>query len=134
MTVVSNCGVADKDRLINDNPNPNSNSNSTSAAQTQVNQKLQPSQESSSANKSASSPMSSNPGSSANYQTIAYPVAFGAGILSFLSPCILPLIPSFVAFITGMSIWPNKQKNFRQDIGTSRGHIEERRTFQRGFS
>ena len=129
MTVVSNCGVADKDRLINDNPNPNSNSNSTSAAQTQVNQKLQPSQESSSANKSASSPMSSNPSSSAR----AYPVAFGAGILSFLSPCILPLIPSFVAFITGMSIWPNKQKNFRQDIGTSRGHIEERRTSQRGF-
>ena len=26
-----------------------------------------------------------------------------AGILSFLSPCILPIIPSFVAFITGMS-------------------------------
>ena len=76
MTVVSNCGVADKDRLINDNPNPNSNSNSTSAAQTQVNQKLQPSQEYSSANKSASSPMSSNPSSSAR----AYPVAFGAEI------------------------------------------------------
>jgi cytochrome c-type biogenesis protein len=42
--------------------------------------------------------------SSADFQTIAYPVAFGGGILSFLSPCILPLIPSFVAFITGMSI------------------------------
>ena len=50
--------------------------------------------------------MSSNPSSSAR----AYPVAFGAGILSFLSPCILPLIPRFAAFITGMSIWPNKQK------------------------
>lgn len=31
-------------------------------------------------------------------------VAFAAGLLSFLSPCVLPLIPSYVAFITGMSI------------------------------
>lgn len=33
----------------------------------------------------------------------AIPIAFVAGLLSFLSPCILPIIPSFVAFITGMS-------------------------------
>ena len=31
-------------------------------------------------------------------------VAFGAGIASFLSPCILPLIPAYLAFITGLSI------------------------------
>ncbi|HUO52769.1 MAG TPA: cytochrome c biogenesis protein CcdA, partial [Gemmatimonadaceae bacterium] len=31
-------------------------------------------------------------------------VAFGAGLLSFLSPCVLPLIPSYVTFITGMSL------------------------------
>jgi cytochrome c-type biogenesis protein len=30
-------------------------------------------------------------------------VAFTAGLLSFLSPCVLPLIPSYVTFITGMS-------------------------------
>jgi len=30
-------------------------------------------------------------------------VAFGAGLLSFLSPCVLPLIPSYVTFITGLS-------------------------------
>jgi cytochrome c-type biogenesis protein len=30
-------------------------------------------------------------------------VAFTAGFLSFLSPCVLPLLPSFVGFITGMS-------------------------------
>ena len=35
--------------------------------------------------------------------TIGIPLAFVAGLLSFLSPCILPVIPSFVAFITGMS-------------------------------
>ena len=31
-------------------------------------------------------------------------IAFGAGLLSFLSPCVLPLIPSYVTFITGMSL------------------------------
>jgi cytochrome c-type biogenesis protein len=31
-------------------------------------------------------------------------VAFGAGVLSFLSPCVLPLIPSYVTFITGLSL------------------------------
>jgi cytochrome c-type biogenesis protein len=31
-------------------------------------------------------------------------VAFSAGLLSFLSPCVLPLIPSYAAFITGMGM------------------------------
>ena len=31
-------------------------------------------------------------------------VAFSAGAFSFLSPCVLPLFPSYLAFITGMSI------------------------------
>ena len=31
-------------------------------------------------------------------------VAFAAGLLSFLSPCVLPLVPSYVGFITGMSL------------------------------
>jgi cytochrome c-type biogenesis protein len=31
-------------------------------------------------------------------------VSFAAGVLSFLSPCVLPLIPSYVTFITGMSL------------------------------
>jgi cytochrome c-type biogenesis protein len=31
-------------------------------------------------------------------------VAFSAGLLSFLSPCVLPLVPSYVTFITGMSL------------------------------
>ena len=30
-------------------------------------------------------------------------VAFAAGLLSFLSPCVLPLIPSYVSFLTGLS-------------------------------
>ena len=31
-------------------------------------------------------------------------VAFTAGLFSFLSPCVLPLFPSYLSFITGMSV------------------------------
>jgi cytochrome c-type biogenesis protein len=31
-------------------------------------------------------------------------IAFTAGLLSFLSPCVLPLVPSYVTFITGLSL------------------------------
>jgi cytochrome c-type biogenesis protein len=34
---------------------------------------------------------------------IGYITAFLGGLLSFLSPCVLPLIPSYVSFITGIS-------------------------------
>lgn len=31
-------------------------------------------------------------------------VAFAAGIFSFLSPCVLPLIPSYLSFVSGVSL------------------------------
>ena len=31
-------------------------------------------------------------------------IAFGAGLISFLSPCVLPLIPGYVSFISGASL------------------------------
>jgi cytochrome c-type biogenesis protein len=34
---------------------------------------------------------------------LTYLGAFAAGILSFLSPCVVPLIPSYLSFITGVS-------------------------------
>ncbi len=37
-------------------------------------------------------------------QTVSYPAAFIAGLLSFLSPCVLPLIPAYFTFITGFSL------------------------------
>jgi cytochrome c-type biogenesis protein len=36
-------------------------------------------------------------------QQITYIGAFVAGLLSFLSPCVLPLIPSYITYITGLS-------------------------------
>ena len=34
---------------------------------------------------------------------LSFAVAFLAGIVSFLSPCVLPLFPSYVSFITGLT-------------------------------
>ena len=31
-------------------------------------------------------------------------IAFGAGLVSFLSPCVLPLIPGYISFISGASL------------------------------
>ena len=31
-------------------------------------------------------------------------IAFSAGVFSFLSPCVLPLLPSYLSFVTGMSV------------------------------
>jgi len=31
-------------------------------------------------------------------------IAFGAGLISFLSPCVLPLIPGYISFISGASL------------------------------
>src|SRR5918996_6389098 len=31
-------------------------------------------------------------------------VAFGGGIVSFLSPCVLPIVPGYLSFITGVSV------------------------------
>ncbi len=37
-------------------------------------------------------------------ETVTFPAAFAAGLLSFLSPCVLPLIPAYFSFITGLSL------------------------------
>jgi len=36
-------------------------------------------------------------------ENISFLMAFTAGVLSFLSPCILPLIPSYISYLTGLS-------------------------------
>ena len=38
------------------------------------------------------------------FSDVTYSVAFLYGLLSFFSPCVLPLIPSYFCFITGMSL------------------------------
>ena len=31
-------------------------------------------------------------------------IALGAGLISFLSPCVLPLIPGYISYISGSSL------------------------------
>ena len=45
-------------------------------------------------------------------ESVGLAVAFFAGILSFLSPCVLPLVPSYISFITGLSL---------EELGERRG-------------
>ena len=41
-------------------------------------------------------------------------IAFGAGLISFLSPCVLPLIPGYISYISGSSLSEliNKKNNW----------------------
>lgn len=34
---------------------------------------------------------------------VSYPLAFAAGLVSFLSPCVLPVVPSYLAFVSGLT-------------------------------
>jgi cytochrome c-type biogenesis protein len=35
---------------------------------------------------------------------VTYAVAFGAGLISFASPCVLPLVPGYLSIITGLDV------------------------------
>jgi cytochrome c-type biogenesis protein len=35
---------------------------------------------------------------------VAFPVAFMAGVVSFFSPCVLPLLPAYLSLMTGLSV------------------------------
>jgi len=37
-------------------------------------------------------------------QELSFLIVFAAGLLSFLSPCVLPLIPGYIAFVSGLSL------------------------------
>ena len=47
---------------------------------------------------------------------IALPVAAAAGLVSFLSPCVLPLVPGYLSFVTGLS---------GQELGDTRGGLQQ---------
>lgn len=33
-----------------------------------------------------------------------FPVAFGAGVVSFFAPCVVPLLPAYIGYVTGVSL------------------------------
>ena len=42
--------------------------------------------------------------------TTTLSIAFFAGLISFLSPCVLPLIPGYISYISGTSLDKIKYK------------------------
>lgn len=56
-------------------------------------------------------------------------IAFAAGVLSFISPCCLPLYPSFLSYITGVSVADIQEKGI-----SSRKAILHTFFFMLGFS
>lgn len=42
--------------------------------------------------------------------------AFLGGIIAFLSPCVLPIIPGYIAYISGMSIYSEEKKGFDVNV------------------
>jgi len=47
---------------------------------------------------------------------VDFPVAFAAGLVSFLAPCVVPLIPAYIGYVTGVSLQDLKEKGYRQYI------------------
>jgi cytochrome c-type biogenesis protein len=46
--------------------------------------------------------------------------AFGAGLLSFVSPCVLPLIPGYLSYISGLSLDDLRGRTGTAPVATSR--------------
>ncbi len=44
-------------------------------------------------------------------------VAFAAGLLGFLSPCVVPLIPGYLSFVSGLSLAELDEAERRQHVG-----------------
>src|SRR5580698_9850747 len=50
-------------------------------------------------------------------------VAFGAGMLSFLSPCVLPLVPGYVSMVSGLSAAEIEDGTARDMVPLVRGVV-----------
>ncbi len=50
-------------------------------------------------------------------------MAFTAGLISFLSPCVLPLVPGYISFISGVSFSELKEKSGRPSFLSSEKRI-----------
>src|SRR5688572_988620 len=54
-------------------------------------------------------------------QEVSLFAAFVAGILSFISPCVLPLIPGYVSFVSGVSL--DEMRGDSAAVASSRRHV-----------
>jgi cytochrome c biogenesis protein CcdA len=56
-------------------------------------------------------------------------ISFAAGVLSFLSPCVLPLVPGYISLISGVSI-----DNLKDGVSSRRAVILNSLAFNAGLS
>jgi cytochrome c-type biogenesis protein len=63
---------------------------------------------------------------------LSFAVAAGAGALSFLSPCVLPLVPGYLCFVAGTTLDELVAENV--DRGTTRRALVASAVFVLGFS
>jgi cytochrome c-type biogenesis protein len=49
-------------------------------------------------------------------QEVSVLIAFAAGFLSFISPCVLPLVPSYITYITGVSFQDLTDQETRKKV------------------
>lgn len=61
-------------------------------------------------------------------------IAFAGGVLSFLSPCVLPLVPGYVSLISGVSIDSLKNEDGGSRINAKRAVIANSLAFNAGLS
>ncbi|MEA3489879.1 MAG: cytochrome c biogenesis protein CcdA [Candidatus Omnitrophota bacterium] len=47
---------------------------------------------------------------------VSFGIAFSAGVLSFLSPCVLPLVPGYISFLSGVSLEDLRKGNARGNV------------------
>src|SRR5262245_30331930 len=56
-------------------------------------------------------------------------ISFAAGVLSFLSPCVLPLVPGYISLMSGVSI-----DNLKEGVSSRRAVIINSLAFNAGLS
>lgn len=65
---------------------------------------------------------------------VSYAAAFVAGFLSFISPCVLPLIPGYVSFISGLSLEEMREVSAGRAAAARRQVLVASIAFVIGFS
>ena len=66
-------------------------------------------------------------------ESVSLLAAFGAGVFSFISPCVLPLIPAYISFVSGVSIDSLQQEDEERHGQTTKVFISTL-VFVLGFS
>ena len=65
---------------------------------------------------------------------IPFYVAFGAGVLSFLSPCVLPLVPGYLSFVSGVNMAAARSDGGAEVAANRKAVVVNAGMFVLGFS